>query len=114
MYKRPKDELVVEEARQAAAKMGQDLRSARQARSLIQETVAYRAGMSLATYKRMEAGDPAVGMGLWLRAWQQFGLLEQLVEATSPHQDVFGEQLRRVKSSIRVRRLSRRKEDWDY
>lgn len=103
-----------EAVRQAAEKMGQDLRSARQARRWTQADAAWCAGMSLATYKRMEAGDVAVAMGFWLQAWLKIGLLEQLADATSPHRDAYGERMRRIRVNDRVRRAPTREQDWDY
>lgn len=100
--------------RQAADRMGRDLRSARQARRWTQADVARRAGMSLATYKRLEAGEPGVTLGLWLQAWALMGLLAQLADATAPHRDAHGERLRRFQCDLRVRPRSRRQEDWDY
>lgn len=109
------EEDLVEAVRQATAQMARDLRSARQARRLTQFDMAYRSGMSRATYKRLEAGDPAVALGFWLRAWQQMGLVEQWTDALSPHRDEEGERRRRIAASgSRVRPVSRREEDWDY
>jgi transcriptional regulator with XRE-family HTH domain len=105
---------LTEPVRQTVTKMGQDLRSARQARRWTQADVARRAGMALATYKRMESGEPGVTLGLWLQAWEKMGMLDQLAEATRPHRDAHGERLRRFQSGIRVRPVSRRREDWDY
>lgn len=100
--------------RLAAEQMGRDLRSARLARSWILEIAAARVGVSLATYKRMEAGDTAVALGSWLRAWEAIGLLPALADATSPRRDVAGERMRRFQRVARRRRVSRHENEWDY
>jgi DNA-binding XRE family transcriptional regulator len=115
MSKRVPDEADAAAVRQAAAKMGENLRSARQARSWTQDYAAWRASVSLPTYKRMEAGDPAVGLEFWLRAWLQLGLLDLWAEATDPHRDTFGERCRCLqRARARVRRPSTLPEHWDY
>lgn len=108
-----KEEAHAEAVRQAAEKMGQDLRSARLARRWSQTELARYAGVSRATFKRMEAGDPTVALGRWLRAWQQMGLLPLLTDATSPHRDEKGERLRRFHEPRRVRRSRARDAEWD-
>lgn len=108
-------EVVTEEQVLAAsAKLGQDLRAARQARRWPQRDTAQRAGMSLATYKRLEAGDAAVGLRFWLQAWGTMGLLTQMVDGSSPHREEIGERARRRWADVRMPRASRREEDWDY
>lgn len=114
MTKHAVGDKLTEPVRQAVAMMGQDLRSARQARRWTQADTARRAGMALATYKRLEAGEPGVTLGLWLQAWEQIGLLDQLAEAIRPHRDPHGERLRRFQCDVRVRPASRRRADWDY
>lgn len=114
MTKRIVGDKLTEPVRQEVVKMGQDLRSARQARRWTQVDMALRARMSLATYKRLEAGEPGVTLGLWLQAWAQIGLLDQLAESLRPHRDARGERLRRAQCDIRVRPPSRRQADWDY
>lgn len=107
------DESSAEQVRLAAEKMGQDLRAARLARHCPQWDAAMRSGMSLSTYKRLEAGDTSVALRLWLQAWVKVGLLEQLADATSPHRDAEGERRRRIWANVRVRRTPRREEEWD-
>lgn len=108
------EEAHAEAVRQAVAKMGRDLRSARLARRWQQTELAWRAGVSRATYKRMEAGDAAVALGRWLQVWQRMGLLGQLADATSPHRDVIGERLRRIQEPKRIRPSRARDAEWDY
>lgn len=107
------DEITVEQVWSSSAKLGQDLRAARQARRWPQRDTAKRAGMSLATYKRLEAGDAAVGLRFWLQAWGTMGLLAQMVDGSSPHRDETGERSRRRWANVRVRRVPRREEEWD-
>lgn len=107
------EEVTEEQVLAASAKLGQDLRAARQARRWPQRDTAHRAGMSLATYKRLEAGDAAVGLRFWLQAWGTMGLLAQMADGSSPHRDAAGERGRRLWANVRVRRAARREEEWD-
>ena len=64
---------------------------------------AARIGVSPATYKRIEAGDPAVAFGSWMTAFMQMQLLAQIVAATTPAADKLGEALRELKAPKRIR-----------
>ena len=60
--------------------LGQRLRMRRLAAGDRQEDMAARIGTSRATYRKMEAGDPAVRLGLWVRAFELLGQPEQIYE----------------------------------
>ena len=99
------DESSAEQVRLAAEKMGQDLRAARLARHCPQWDAAMRSGMSLSTYKRLEAGDTSVALRLWLQAWVKAGLLELLADATSPHRAAECARRRRIWAIVWVVKL---------
>lgn len=65
---------------------------------------ADRSLMSLATYKRIEAGDPAVASGFLLQVLFQLGLLGQLGASIAPGSDVLGEALRRERAPKSIRK----------
>ncbi len=67
----------------ALARLGEDLSRARRRRSLSQASVAERAGLSVATLKRLEKGDPGVGLEHLARVLHllgEVGRLERLVD----------------------------------
>lgn len=88
---------------QPLTQMGKHVRAARQARSWTIAEAAIRIGVSTATYKRIEAGDPAVAFGSWMTAFLQMQLLDQIVAATAPAADKLGEALRELKAPKRIR-----------
>jgi transcriptional regulator with XRE-family HTH domain len=98
----------------AASTLGQHLRAARQARGWTMAETAERSLMSLATYKRIEAGDPAVASGFILQVLFQFGLLDPLVNAVCPASDALGEALRREMAPKRIRKPSPQRVDNDF
>lgn len=83
--------------------MGKYVRAARQARDWTIAEASARIGVSTATYKRIEAGDPAVAFGSWMTALFQLQLLDQVVLATAPAADKLGEALRALKAPKRIR-----------
>lgn len=70
---------------------GQRLRLARLRRKLTTRTVATRAGMSRSTLYNAEAGDPAVGLGTYLRLLSVLGLEKDI--ALLAADDVVGRKL---------------------
>lgn len=93
-------------------KLGADLREARQHRRLTMAVVAERAFTSRATLQRVEAGDPAVSMGIYAAVLQALGLLDGLAELADPARDEVGRALasaalpRRVRMSGKNRKSS--------
>ena len=92
----------------ASHTLGQHIRAARQSRGWTMAEAAERSLISLATYKRIEAGDPAVASGLLLQVLFQMGLLHQLVDAVTPASDQLGEALRRDQAPKRIRKSMQR------
>ncbi len=62
--------------RRALRKLGADIHDARIRRHLTMAVVADRAFTTRATLQRVEAGDPAVGMGIYASVLQALGLLD--------------------------------------
>lgn len=99
-------------AAQAMMRLGEHIRTARLARKMTQAELAERAGMGLATYKRLEKGDPSVSSAHVLGCLDVLGLLQQAVDAIGPSTDREGE-ARRVLAVKRARR-SRAEDDYDF
>lgn len=84
-------------------KLGVDIRDARRRRHLTMEMIANRAGTTRKTISRIEAGDPAVSMGLYLATLHALGLSDRLTLFADPSLDVEGTALSLSKLPDRVR-----------
>lgn len=62
-------------------------------RSLTTAVVAERAFTSRSTLQRVEAGDPAVGMGIYAAVLHALGLLDGLARLADPAVDTVGQTL---------------------
>lgn len=76
--------------RQSLRKLGGEIRDARRRRGLPAEVVAQRAFTSRSTLRRIEAGDNAVGIGIYAAVLQALGLLDRLGDVASPGRDEVG------------------------
>ncbi|MFN6044122.1 MAG: helix-turn-helix domain-containing protein, partial [Verrucomicrobiota bacterium] len=72
-------------------KLGGDLRDARRRRRLPMAVVADRAFTSRSTLQRVEAGDPAVSIGIYAAVMHALGLLEGLGRLADPSTDSVGQ-----------------------
>jgi len=79
--------------RKVLGKLGGDLRDARRRRRLPMAVVAERAFTSRSTLQRVEAGDPAVSIGIYAAVLQALGLLEELGRLADPAMDSVGQAL---------------------
>jgi transcriptional regulator with XRE-family HTH domain len=70
---------------------GSNLKLARLRRKYSAETVAQRAGISRKTLSRVEQGDPAVALGIYVRAMQVLRLESDLTQLAAD--DVLGRKL---------------------
>lgn len=70
---------------------GSNLKLARLRRKYSAETVAQRAGISRKTLSRVEQGDPAVALGIYVRAMQVLRLESDLAQLAAD--DVLGRKL---------------------
>lgn len=98
----------------ASLLLGQHIRAARQSRSWTMAEAADRSVMSLATYKRIEAGDPSVASGFLLQVLFQLGLINQLVSSVAPASDELGEVLRREMAPKSIRKSASVRVDNDF
>lgn len=76
------------QARRALAKLGGDLRIARERRGESLRSWASRANVSVPTLQRMESGDATVGMGVYATALWLLGLAPGLGDLADPQADV--------------------------
>lgn len=90
-------------ARKALAKLGGDLRDARRRRRLPMAVVADRAFTSRSTLQRVEAGDPAVSIGIYAAVLHALGLLEGLGRLADLSQDPVGQMLAAESLPQRIR-----------
>ncbi len=74
----------------ALERLGQQLRMARKKRGDRQSDAAARCRVSRETYRKMERGEPGVGVGIWVRAIGIYGDRNALAMLfpTSPFDEV--------------------------
>jgi transcriptional regulator with XRE-family HTH domain len=89
--------------RKILSALGSDLRDARRRRQLPMAVVADRAFTSRSTLQRVEAGDPAVSIGIYAAVLQALGLLESLGLLAAPLNDPVGQMLADESLPQRVR-----------
>ncbi|MDA0813772.1 MAG: helix-turn-helix domain-containing protein [Verrucomicrobia bacterium] len=77
--------------RKALAKLGGDIRDARRRRRLTMALVAERAFTSRSTLQRVEAGDPAVSIGIYAAVLQALGLLDGVGQLAAQAVDEVGQ-----------------------
>lgn len=97
--------------RRALRKLGADIQDARKRRRLPMAVIAERAYTSRSTLQRVEAGDPAVGMGIYAAVMQALGLLDQIAEAADLRRDAVGQALAAADLPMRVRQRRTAKPD---
>ena len=89
--------------RKVLSHLGSDLRDARRRRRLPMAVVADRAFTSRSTLQRVEAGDPAVSMGIYAAVLHALGLLDGLGHLADPARDPVGQSLAAESLPQRVR-----------
>ena len=94
-------------------KLGQDIRTARARRGIRQEDLAKRASMSRVRLRKLEKGDPSVGLGALVQILEIFGLLEHLAVVADPGRDALGQALEARQRKSRVDSKIR-KDDLDF
>jgi transcriptional regulator with XRE-family HTH domain len=80
-------------ALKALKKLGGDLHNARRRRRLPMSVLAERAFTSRSTLQRIEAGDPAVSIGIYAAVLHALGLLDGLGQLADPASDSVGQAL---------------------
>ena len=89
--------------RRSAAELGEHLTTWRKLQNLTAEQVAERAGITRGTLRRLEHGDPAVGLGVTLGVARALGQLDRLVTALDPYETDLGRARADEKLPTRVR-----------
>jgi transcriptional regulator with XRE-family HTH domain len=87
-------------------RLGQGIRTARSRRDIRQEDLARRTSMSRVRLRKLEKGDPTVGLGALVQVLEVLGLLEQLSHVADPGRDELGLALeaRQRKSRVDIRK----------
>lgn len=90
-------------ARKALKKLGADLHDARRRRRLPMAVLAERAFTSRSTLQRIEAGDPAVSVGIYAAVLHSLGLVDGLAQLADPAMDSVGLALANASLPKRIR-----------
>lgn len=95
--------------RRSLAKLGADLATARRKRALTIRMMVERVGVSKATYRRIEKGDPSVSLGAYAMALFVLGFGDLLGDVVDPRRDDQGLLLDedRLPQRVRVRKEPR-------
>ncbi len=91
-------------AQRALAKLGTDINLARRRRAWSQQALAERAGVSLSTVKRLEAGDPRMQLHVLARVLGLFGELDKLNLLLDTREDNIGLAMMDEQLPKRIRR----------
>jgi transcriptional regulator with XRE-family HTH domain len=91
--------------RQAVARLGSNIASARIERRWRQADLAEKAGMTRGVIIRVEAGHLGVGIGAYVAALWALGLHREIAELASPERDLEGQTLAAARRGERVRIL---------
>jgi len=75
---------------QAGTDIGAHLKAWRKLLGLTAQQVAERAGTTRHTVGRLERGDLAVGMDIFLNVTRALGVLDAVVKSTDPYETPFG------------------------
>ena len=90
--------------KRAIQNLGKDLALARRRRRFSQDSMAERVGISVATLRRLEKGDPTVAWGTVVRALHVLGELEQVNGLLDTAKDDLGLALMDEQLPQRIRR----------
>ena len=77
-------------AQRAIAKLGADISKARRRRRMSQASLAQRSGVSVATLKRLENGEPRVAIEAVARVLQVLGEIDRLTHLLGTEEDQMG------------------------
>ena len=91
------------ECRKQMAVLGENIRLARVRRKIRQEDMANRIAISVKTYRKIENGDPAVAVGLYLSALSMLGLSRDFSSLADPANDPVGLSMERMRMPERIR-----------
>ncbi len=88
--KSPATHTLPKAARQALAKLGEDIAVARKKRRISTVSMAERAFISRNTLAKVEKGDPTVSMGIYATVLAILGLADGLGQAADRRKDTLG------------------------
>lgn len=94
-------------------RLGQGIKTARSRRGIRQEDLAMRASMSRVRLRKLEKGDPTVGLGALVQVLEVLGLLDQFAGVADPGRDELGLALEARQRKSRVDSKDRA-EDLDF
>jgi DNA-binding XRE family transcriptional regulator len=83
--------------------LGADIAIARRRRHLTMDMMAERVGVARLTYRRVEAGDPAVSMGIYAKTLFVLGVDTPFAELADPGRDDQGLLIEAAEQPRRVR-----------
>lgn len=86
----PRGPLLSFQSQQALKNLGANLQIARLRRGESESLAAQRTGVSRHTWRRLEAGEPSVSLGLMFEALVVYGFTEQLFQLADPDLDIEG------------------------
>ena len=90
-------------ARQALAKLGEDITVARKKRRISTVSMAERAFVSRSTYSKIEKGDPTVSFGAYATVLAILGLADGIGQLADRSQDAIGLDLDEERLPQRIR-----------
>jgi transcriptional regulator with XRE-family HTH domain len=89
--------------KRALMKLGEDIRSARLRRRITTTTMAERAFITRPTLRKVEHGDPGVGLGIYATVMFVLGLTPRVADLADSRSDDVGLQLEEERLPKRVR-----------
>lgn len=87
----PRGPILSFQSEQALKQLGLNIRTARLRRGESEALAAQRTGVSRHTWRRLEAGQPSVSLGLMFEAMTIYGFSSQLFELAHPDLDLEGQ-----------------------
>ena len=89
--------------KRALAKLGEDIRNARLRRRITTTTMAERAFITRMTLRKVERGDPGVGLGIYATVMFVLGLTPRIADLADSRADDVGLQLEEERLPKRIR-----------
>ncbi|NDV18188.1 helix-turn-helix domain-containing protein [Pseudodesulfovibrio sp. JC047] len=98
----------------ALGQLGTNIREARTRRGMTQVELATRASTNHVTLKKLEQGQPSVGLGVLVQVLDILGLVNDLPLLANPDTDSVGKSLQDLKRPQRVRSSSKKQDALDF
>lgn len=81
--------------------LGKALQQMRANRALTRDAAAKEIGIAKGTLEAMEHGDPMVGLGIWCKAWDWMGVIDDVLAAARRSHESIGAAVRAHRKDIR-------------